>query len=283
MEKYLFTDGTNQIREVQSGGELQAFIKNAPDASSVRVWVYKSSEWLSYQEFMHRYPPISNAVLSVPPSIRDAKPVSTKKGVRRSATRNRSAGLVKFLTVAATVVTIFLVYNFSRVRWYTASSMEISAARPANMPLMNVDSLVKAIESTRSQKLDKVTLTNLRLRNTWPDRVELSLKADRDTSKQGTRFHNIEITIDNSTGYNIDHAVVEVRDWRHQYPNNIDTLHFVNVGYSGLSSRVLPVEYFGDSLSVSFLSLRSAGFNFCYTADKESNYGNLNDRWFCRD
>jgi hypothetical protein len=283
MEKYLFTDGTNQIREVQSGGELQAFIKDAPDVNNIRVWVYKSGEWLSYQEFLHRYPPLPNPVFSVPPTIRDAGSVKIKKGVQRPAKRNRSAGIVKFLTVAATVVTILLVYNFSRVKWYTASSMEITAARPANTPLMNFDSLVKAIESTRSQKLDKVTLTNLRLRNTWPDRVALSLKADRDTGKQGTRFHNIEITIDNSTGYNIDNAVVEVRDWRHQYTNNIDTFHFANVGYSGLSGRVLPVEYFGDSLSVSFLSLRSAGFNFCYTADKESNYGNLNDRWFCRD
>jgi hypothetical protein len=151
------------------------------------------------------------------------------------------------------------------------------------MPLHDMDSLVKVIESTRAQKLDKVTLTNLRLRNTWPDRLELTLKSDRDTSQHGTKFHNIQVTIDNSTGYNVDNAVVEIRDWRNGFTNSIDTLHFNNVGYAALSTRVLPVEYFGDSLSVSFLSLRAPAFNFCYTADKESNYGNLNDRWFCRD
>jgi hypothetical protein len=284
MEKYLFTDGTNVIREVQSKEELHTLIQSTGETAKIRIWIFSTSEWLSYAEFNKRSAakvvPIKKTVNNVEKTKeREKEPVlsSQRKPLKGSA------AAIKFFVVIMTAATIFLVYNFTRVKWHTAASMQITAARPDNTPLVNVDSLVKVIEATRGQKLDKVTLTNLRIRNTWPDRIELKLKADRDTSQLGTKFYNIEISIDNSTGYNIDNAVVEVREWKNSVTNSIDTLHFNNIGYSELSNRTLPVEYRGDSISVLFLSLRAKAFNFCYSSDKESNYGNFNDRWFCRE
>ena len=278
MEKYLFIDGTNVIREVQSKEELHTLIQASGDPGKIRIWIFSTSEWISYAEFSKRsvvktFP----ARKPVSPEEKKTNPVTVKKPGKKNA------GILKFFIVLVTTVTIFLIYNFTRVKWHTASALQITAARPANTPLINVDSLVQVIETERGQKLDKVTFTNLRIRNTWPDRIELQLKSDRDTSQTGTKFYNIEISIDNSTGYNIDNVVAELKEWKNGFENNIDTIHFSNIGYSELSSRKLPVEYRGDSLSVSFLSIRARSFNFCYSSDKESNYGNFNDRWFCRE
>ena len=279
MEKYLFTDGTNVVREVQSRAELQELIQAAGDPGKLRIWLFNTSEWISYAELSKLSP--AKTPLSNPTSISDDRPPVAPAKSRKK--RTLSAGFAKFFIVFATAAAIFLVYNFSRERWYTASSLSITAARPLNTPVMDIDSLIRIIESSRKQKLDKVTLTNLRIRNSWPDRIELKLTTDRDTGRAGSRFYNIELAIDNSTGYMIDEAIVELRDWRNGSLNATDSFHFQNIGYSSVLRRVLDREYISDSLSVSFLSLKAKAFNFCYAWDKESNYGNLNDRWFCRE
>ena len=279
MEKYLFTDGTNVVREAQSKEELDTLIQSSGDPGKIRIWIFRTSEWITYTEFSKRSvakiipfkKTISKEEKKIEPVVAAQKPV------------RKYTGAIKFFIATFTGATIFLVYNFTRIKWHTASSLQITAARPENTPVMNVDSLILAIETTRGQKLDKVTLTNLRIRNTWPDRIELQLRSDRDTSQAGNKFYNVEISIDNSTGYNIDNAIVELKDWKNSTVNSIDTIHFNSIGYSELSARKLVNEYRGDSLSISFLSIKARSFNFCYSSDKESNYGNLNDRWFCRE
>ncbi|MGZ5221280.1 MAG: hypothetical protein ACXWC7_14425 [Chitinophagaceae bacterium] len=279
MEKYLFTDGTNVVREVQSSEELQTLIQSSGDPGKIRIWIFSTSEWITYTEFSKR------SVARVIPLKKAAVKEQRKRegAVVGRKTSKKHTGVIKFFIAILTGTAIFLVYNFTRVKWHTASSLQLTADRPANSPLVNVDSLIQAIEATRGQKLDKATHTNLRIRNTWPDRIELKIKTDRDTGQAGTKFYNVEISIDNSTGYNIDNAVVELKEWKNDALNAVDTLHFSNIGYSELSGRKLDVEYRGDSLSVSFLSIKAKSFNFCYSYDKESNYGNLSDRWFCRD
>jgi len=280
MEKYLFMDGTNLVREVQSKEELDTIIQSSGDPGKIRIWIFNTSEWITYSEFSKR------SVAKVFPLKKAASEEEKKKEAVVVSQRKREikyTGAIKFFIVTLTGAAIFLVYNFTRLKWHTASSLQITAARPENTPLVNVDSVIQLIETERRQKLDKVTLTNLRIRNTWPDRIELQVKSDRDTSQAGTKFYNIEISIDNSTGYNIDNAVAELKDWKNGQVNSIDTIHFSNIGYSELSDRKLPAEYRGDSLSVSFLSIRARSFNFCYSSDKQSNYGNFNDRWFCRE
>ena len=278
MEKYLFTDGTNAVREVQSGEELQTLIQSSGDPGKIRIWVFSTSEWITYTEFSKR------SVAKVIPLKKTVNREEEKRVVTPvSKPARKYAGLIKLLIVLVAGLSVFLVYNFTRIKWTKATPLEITAQRPVNVPLLDIDSLIQFIEYTRGQKLDRVTSTNLRIRNTWPDRIQLQLKADRDTSQAGTKFYNINITIDNSTGYNIDNAVVEFKNWNNGQLSNADTIRFDYVGYAAPATRSVIGEWKGDSLSVSFLLLRSKAFNYCYTAGKESNYGNLNDRWFCKE
>ena len=278
MEKYLFTDGTNGIREAHSKEELHSFIQSTGDPEKIRIWIFSTSEWISYTDFSKRS--VAKVIPFKKTTIQEDKKKDTAI-VRQPVKKN--SRLIKLFIAIITGVTVFLVYNFTRVKWRTISPLQIAAARPANTPQLNVDSLIQVIETTREQKLDKVTLTNLRIRNTWPDRIELQLKTDRDSGDAGTKFYHVELSIDNSTGYNIDNAVAELKEWKNNVATRTDTIHFGNIGYSSLANRVVDTEYRGDSLSVSFLSIKAKSFNFCYSADKESNYGNFNDRWFCRE
>jgi len=278
MEKYLFTDGTNAVREVQSAEELQTLIQSSGDPGKIRIWVFSTSEWMTCTEFSKRS--VSPAI-PLKKTINKIEPKKVAMVDRKPA--RKYGGLIKLFIALITGLAIFLVYNFTRIKWTTATPLEITASRPVNVPLLDVDSLIQFIEYSRLQKLDRVTSTNLRIRNTWPDRIQLQLKSNRDTSQAGTKFYNINITIDNSTGYNIDNAVVEFKNWNNGQVIKADTVRFDYVGYAAPAARNVIGEWRGDSLSVSFLSLRSKAFNFCYAAGKESNYGNLNDRWFCRE
>jgi hypothetical protein len=51
MKKYLFTDGTNVIREVQSDEELQALIQSSAELDKIRIWIFNTNEWLTHAEF----------------------------------------------------------------------------------------------------------------------------------------------------------------------------------------------------------------------------------------
>ncbi len=273
MEKYLFTDGTNEVREAQSKEELDSFIAATADTASVRIWLFSTCEWVSYADF-------------------------TKKGKRHGikkvarATDNteeplipqRRSNLLKrfiFFTLAGT--TVFLVYNFTRIRWEKVQPLQTTASRPANVPMLNADSLLLAVEAARGQKLDKTTRTNLRIRNTWPELITLQLQAYRDTAADNSRFRNIELSIDNSTGYHIDEAIVNIIAWKQDEISSTDTFHISGISYAQAAKRIVEKTYRCDSLSVSFEYIRARRFNFCYSADKKSNYGNAADRWYCRE
>jgi hypothetical protein len=278
MEKYLFIDGTNVIREVESKEELAALIQSTADPKKVRIWVFNTSEWISISDFNKRsFKPVS------PPQKN--KPVVQDEAVPKPRpSRIRITGLWKKALIAIiTAAAILLVYNFTRVTWKKADPLNISAARPDNTPEVNADSLIETIEALRGQKLDKVTRTNLRIRNTWPDLIQLQLDASRDVSREGTRYYNLELTIDNSTGYNLDNAVVELATWKNNAISDRDTFRFANIGYASPAKRKIATLYQGDSIAVSFSTIKSKVFNFCYSSDKKSNYGNYNDRWFCKE
>jgi len=278
MEKYLFTDGTNVVREVQSDEELQKLIQSSADTGKIRIWIYNTNEWISYAEFSKSFIVKKPAVVNgTDRPLKKAEPAKEKK------VSKRYGFFTKLFIALATIAAVFLVYNFTRIKWHKASPLELTAARPGNVPIMNIDSLIAVIEYTRRQKLDKITATNLRIRNTWPDRIQLLLRTDRDTSVDETKFYNIHLSIDNSTGYHIDNAVIELVNWKDGQAINTDTIHVDNISYTAQAKRNLEKEYRGDSLTISFLSLRAKAFNFCYEAERESNYGNLNDRWFCRE
>jgi hypothetical protein len=73
---------------------------------------------------------------------------------------------------------IFLVYNFTRIKWRQIPALEVVAQRPGNVPLMDVDSLSGKLNLQGIKNWTRTTATNLRIRNTWPDRMQLKLKSD---------------------------------------------------------------------------------------------------------
>ncbi len=273
MIKYLFTDGTNEVREVETKEELDSLIAASQDPSGVRIWLFSTCEWISYADYKkgsRRQLPVKNNI---------EKPAEKIKAVPV----RRNGWLKRAILITLAGVTVFLVYNFTRIKWEKAQPLQIMASRPANVPMLNADSLLLALESARGTKLDKVTKTNLRIRNTWPERILLQLNTERDTANGNTRFHGIELSIDNTTGYHIDEAIVEVSIWKKEELSRADTFHLSGISYAKAAKRVIENGYKGDSLSVSFQYIRAKSFNFCYAADKESNYGNPADRWFCRE
>jgi hypothetical protein len=285
MNKYLFTDGINEVKELQSQEELQTQIGTAPYPDKIRIWIFSSNEWISYAAFSKKYP--FSIKREKPATIND-NPSATSKprlkdavGPEQPATR--SHWLKKFLFVSSAAAGVFLIFNFTKMKWTKAAPLNISAARPANVPLMDIDSLIMTIEDDRGIFIDRSTRTNLRLRNTWPDRIELKLNSERETNNAGSRYFNIDISIDNTTGFNLDEAIVKLSVWKNGKTSNTDTLKFNNIRYDKLSARQLNDSYRGDSIAVSFESIRAKAFNFCYSAAVKNNSGNYNDRWFCRE
>jgi hypothetical protein len=272
MDKFLFTDGTNGVREVQSLDELQTLIESAVQADKIRIWLFSSNEWISYAAFRKQVPAINKKDKVV---IAVAKTITVRKPGNR--------WLKKMLCITGAATGVFLVVNFTKIKWEKAEPLNISAERPDNVPAMDMDSLIWEIEDSRGQTIDKNTKNNLRLRNTWPDRIELKLHAERETSSATFRYFNVDISIDNSTGFNIDNAVVKLMVWKNSKVNTTDTLRFTNIRYDNLLTRQLDESYRGDSISVSFESIKAKAFNFCYSATTKNNSGNYNDRWFCRE
>ncbi|MDP4261494.1 MAG: hypothetical protein Q8941_03075 [Bacteroidota bacterium] len=276
MEKYLFRDGTNVTREVESRKELQSLIQSCPDTGKIRIWLFNTSEWITLADFNKRFTVIPPSNGNVPAIVQ------TKAEPKISKTFPNRSLLKKIIIAALAAAVIFLVYNFTKLTWAKASPSTILAARPANTPPVNADSLIATVESLRGQKLDKVTRTNLRIRNTWPDLVILKLNTDRDTSREGSRFYNLELVIDNATGYRIDEALVELNTWKNGMAA-AQSFQFMNIGYASPAKKKIEGTFRGDSITVSFSSIKAKAFNFCYSSDKKSNYGNYNDRWYCRE
>lgn len=278
MEKYLFTDGTNVLREVETNEELQTLIQSSADPAKIRIWIFNTNEWISLADFNKRSAKSFSPVKKTTPA-----PATVVTEVPAPVRRSYLPDLLKKVAaVIMAVAIILLVYNFTRVTWSKAAPVTVMAARPANTPPVNMDSLAATIEALRGLKLDKITRTNLRIRNTWPDLLQLQVTADRDTSREGSRYYNIELAVDNSTGYAIDNAVAEFIIWKNAEASRRDTLRFMNIGYAAPAKRRIEGTFKGDSVSVSFNSIRARSFNFCYSSEKKSNYGNYNDRWFCK-
>jgi hypothetical protein len=270
MDKYLFTDGTGGVKEVHSKEELENLARAAPKPEWIRIWVFNSQEWIAYSDFKKTSTP-------------KTKKENPATGSLRPSIRTGNQWLKKFMLFSVAGSALLLVYNFSRIKWRKASPVQIFAARPANVPYINNDSLVQEIEFIRGQKLDRTTKTNLGIRNGWPDRILLQLKSERDTSSAGSKFYNTEITIDNTTGYQLDKAIVKFSVWNNGERTRTDTLEFSNISYAAPSKKIFQETFRGDSLSLSFETIKAKSFNFCYSADKTSNYGNTADRWYCRE
>ncbi len=284
MNKFLFTDGTNGVVEVQSLEELEILVDNAIQVDKIKIWLFSSKEWISYATFRKQYPPLARKVKPV--VFNDLVDAKNSNAILRTdykqPPQKKRHWIKKYLFLVAATAGIFLVFNFTKIKWEKAEPLNTSAVRPANVPEMNIDSLIEEIEYTRAQPLDRNTRSNLRLRNTWPERILLQLIAAREMNGSSSRFFNVTVSVDNTTGFNLDNAVVKLSVWNAKRVVHTDTLQFSNIRYDKLAARELGNRYKGDSISIAFESIRAKAFNFCYSASTKNSSGNYNDRWFCR-
>lgn len=280
MNKYLFTDGTNEVKEVESQPELENLIAATANPDKIRVWLFSTNEWINYAAYRKLFPAIFRnekvLVHTTSEPVTSNSPIITKAGKGKQ-------WLKKMLYTIGAAVGVFLIFNFTKVKWEKDNPVNIAAVRPANVPDMDIDSLISEIEDARGTTLDRTTRNNLRLRNGWPERIELRLNSEKEKSNVGSRYFNLDVSIDNSTGLNLDNAVVTLAVWKNKKLNVIDTIQFSNIRYDKIITRRLADAYRGDSISVSFQSIKAKAFNFCYDAAVKNNSGNYNDRWFCRE
>jgi hypothetical protein len=289
MEKYLFTDGTSGVKEVQSADELKTLVQACPDSyrdpSKIRIWKFNTSEWITFGDLAKEEAKSFELSAASTTTTNNNNAVQSNGNGIEVAKKRSIPRLREFFYILFAVVAGFFLYNFTRIKWETAGAINQLATRPENCPKLDVDSLIAEIENTRGQPLDKITRVNFRLRNTWPDKISLKLTADRFTNRSTNKYSNIELTLDNSTGYDIDNAVVQLNTWKKADStgysiSKTDTVQFSNISYVLPVKRKIDDTYRGDSISVSFFSIKAKSFNFYYSADKQSNYGNMNDRWF---
>ena len=277
MEKFLFTDGTGGIKEAHSRQELEDLADASLNKQGIQVWVYNHQEWLNWTIFINRFPgnkrrPVTKATKA---GIPETEPtIVPAKRPRRG---------LKLLGYGLVATAIFLVFNFTRLNWEEAPDITVRATRPGNVPYINVDSLVSSIEQSRGQRIDRNTKSNLRLRNTWPEHILLSATAKRSMNGNSTKYNNLVVTIDNTTGHPIEEATVLITILKDDQVSFSDTLHFSDITHNGEVMRAIPGVMKGDSLAVTFAEIKAKSFNFCYSDKTENNSGNYNDRWFCRE
>jgi len=274
MDKFLFTDGTNGVKEVHTADELLSLINSTPEPGKARVWIFNSNEWLSCSSFLKRYP----GFMKKEPGVQLAREVGQAARVG-----NRHPWLKKIVLVTGILTGALLVFNFTSAKWEKATPLKASATRPDNVPVMDLDSLINEIEMIRGKVLDKGTRYNLRLRNNWPEHILLQWNAEKETKGSTSRFFNISVSIDNATGFPLDNALVLLHTWKNGKAIPADTLLFGNIRYDKLLVRQLASSFRCDSISASFQAIKAKAFNFCYSAAVKNNSGNYNDRWFCRD
>lgn len=274
MDKYLFTDNTHEIKEACSKEELFSYINSSTDAGKVRIWIFNSNEWLTYPAFIKKYPDHKAAN---PGKVANAIPPPV---VPRNGNRN---WIRKTFLLTGTLAGALLIFNFTSAKWEKANPLRTSAGRPANVPLIDIDSLITEIEFTRSKLIDKGTRYNLRLRNNWPDYILLHLDAAKETKGTLSNFFNVSVSIDNATGFSLDNAEIKLQVWKNGKADRSESLPFNTIGYGKPSIETLAGPFRGDSLSVSFQSIKAKAFNFCYSSAAKNQSGNYNDRWFCRD
>ena len=274
MDKFLFTDGTNGVREAYSKEELLSLVHSAANPATTRIWIYSSHEWTDYHSFLSQHPGFEKEEKRTALNVVTDGPAGSRRG---RSWMQRSFFFLAVLTGA------LLVFNFTSAGWEPVTPLRSEAARPVNVPVMDMDSLIAEIEAIRSRPLDKSTRNNLRLRNNWPEYIFLRLRAEKEVKGTITRFLKVELSIDNASGFIIDQASVQLQLWRNGKGYPSDTLQFTGMRYDGMQVRRLDRIFRCDSISVSFRTIRAKAFNFCYTNGRDNPAGNYNDRWFCRD
>lgn len=301
--KFLYNDGSGKVREVASKEELDYHLGISPDKSKVRVWLYHSSKWITYEDYLKSASGFKTIKEEPPTQIETPKPVKTapvvspfvpspppsahkEKRVRPQTVTKPLQFILNICIVLVVAGGVYAALFYNTKEWTEPNSFEVTAARPANSPPVHADSLIQTLEVKEMRTLDKLTKMNLRLRTNWPEKIVCSLQGaqEKHLKKDSIkRFRNLELIVKNFTGYELDDMVVAVEVWKKDEVVKTDTFHITSIGFREPHTQNITNSYKGDSLTVHIGSIRSFGLNFCYSYDKPTISGNPNDKWFCKD
>jgi hypothetical protein len=299
--KFLFNDGSGKIRELSSKEELDYYISISPDKQKLKIWLYHSSSWISYEEFLKRAAthksPWNGKPETVQPAVVIEKSIAPtppppapaiKEKKRHAQTVTKPLQLLLNICIVLVVAGgVYAALFYSQKEWTDPQFFDTTASRPHNTPPLNADSLIHMIEVKEKRTLDKLTKMNLRLRNNWPEKIVLTLQGQQQTHLKNDsirRFENLQCIVKNFTGYTIDHAVVMLQVWQSGSPKIQDTFRLEQIDHRGDAYTLnISNTYKGDSLTIRFSSIRSFGLNFCYSYEEPTISGNPNDKWFCKD
>lgn len=298
--KFLFNDSSGKIRQMSSKEELDYHISISPEKHKVKIWLYHSSSWVSYQEYVkssivnretvngkgETEKPVQATVTvktftpAPPPIVKERKP--------RPPTVTKPLQILLNICIVMVVAGgVYAALFYNKREWTEPKSFETITIRPPNAQSVNTDSVIHTIEVKEMRTLDKLTKMNLRLRNNWADKIVLTLQGQQEIHLKKDsilRFTKLQCIVKNFSGYEIDQAVVSINVWKDGVVKTQDTFRLQQIGYRGEPyTQTISNTYKGDSLTIHFQSVRSFGLNFCYSYEEPTISGNPNDKWFCKD
>ena len=133
MDKFLFTDGTNGVREVHSKEELLALVQSATNHSLIRIWPFGSNAWMTWPVFQSAYAKFLSQTVQPVHEVPASGQVPPKRSYQ------------PLLLLPVLLIGALLIFNFTRADWKESGSLSTTSPRPANVPVMDPDSLALEI------------------------------------------------------------------------------------------------------------------------------------------
>src|SRR5262249_47891226 len=136
MEKYLFTDGTSGVKEVQSADELKTLVQACNDPAAIRIWKFNTSEWITLADLAKE--DARSFELSAASTATGNNEVQLNGNKVEVAAKRHIPRLREFFYILFAVIAGFFLYNFTRIKWEKTGTIEQFAARPGNCPQLDV-------------------------------------------------------------------------------------------------------------------------------------------------
>ena len=115
------------MRTAESREELESWIEASSFREEIRIWIFSSSEWITLAAYRKQFPLAAKKhKLSIP-----------EEKISRKSVKMHWSGKLVYTSIAA--VSLFLIFNFTRIEWKSAGSMSFTADRPSNVTEMDID------------------------------------------------------------------------------------------------------------------------------------------------
>ena len=171
----MYNDGSGKIREVSSKEELDYYLSISPDKNKVKIWLYHSSSWVSYQDYLKSIgnrqwaidkvetaKPVADSPKQVKeetilnPYITEPAPPPVKEKITRPPTVTKPLQIILNICIVLVVAGgVYAALFYNTKEWTDPRRFETKAPRPANMPDLNMDSLIQIVEGKDKRTQDK--------------------------------------------------------------------------------------------------------------------------------